>query len=649
VGDRLGDRVSRVGQAVFGYDRGHRLLGTSIELPAPALRVLREVSDARFSPGTARYVAALPLPETQLIAAVSTWRAPDAPRIGSVWAHVLLIETNLLAKIPDLTVLLAAFRRPAAQTLGSYREPLDLTSVHRKRASDWPAPHEVERIVAAVYSTDEPVALEVHEPEHYEGMLFALWSQQWPVLRRRFSFRTRAEATGASAERFSVQLAERLPREMIRSAAIPTRGDPWVGWLAGELRAAHGQPQRFLWHYGSEAGARRTQLPALYEVKHFIESADDPEKVVGVICDRFPEPEQMVGLKRALLGPANAGEPVWKLPEERRLRLALTAARSFDLDQLEVWPRLASLAEQHSRALPEVLAALPGRLEGQAAHALAAQADLPLARSLLDASSGLGVKLLRQRPDLLAHPDLWASPNSNREVFVKIATRAPETERVVLAALHAQDQQSARDLLEDNAALAVRFLNALAIKADEGQIKNATVQDWLRAVDEAVTWPQLNWRRVSAEAVELLLASFAPEGLVERVATQRLLNAVPASAPALRWPVVLVLAALGETDAETGRELWLGGFGPVHRALAEDRLPDELWEPLDRRLPERGNWDRCRRLRKALAKHIKAQHWSREDIEAAVADAGPEGPRLFELLQSKKKKPWYEQVMDLFS
>ena len=641
--------MTTVGQAVFGYHRGHRLLNSSTRLPPSAMRVLREVSDARFSPGTERYVAVLPLPETHLIAAVSTWPAPDAPRLGSVWAHVLLIETAQLAKMPDLTVLLAAFQRPEVHTVTNYREPLQLPSTVQQLAVEWPPIEEVERVVSAVYSTDEAVTLGVRGPQRYEGLLFALWSQQWPALRRRFSFRTRAEAAGASADRFSVQLVERLPRELVHSADVSAPNEPWVGELADDLRGPHIQPKRFLWRFGSEAGALRTRVPAMYEVKRFIDATTDPAKVVAVISDRFPEPDQMAGLKQALLGPVSGSEPLWSVPEATRLRLVMTSTGSFDIDKLEVWPRLAALADQHSSALPEVIGALPGKLEGSAARALAPHADLHLALSLLDTSPGLAVKLFRQRPDLLAHPSVWSSTNGNRDAFVKIARKAAETDQIVVAALQAGDIPSACDLLSDDA-VAVRSLNVLADKAVTQQLSRATAQEQLRAVDEALAWRRLNWPVASDAAVELVLDAFAPEGVVDRVSPPRLVTASRARGrDDLGWATALVLAALNEQDVQTARDLWLGGFGPVHRALADEHLSDELWAPLDRRLPERGTWDRCHRLRTALARHIKAHPWGQKDLGAAVTSAGPDGPRLYELLQSKKGKPWYEQVIDLFS
>jgi hypothetical protein len=644
----VGDFMTIVQQAVFGYDHGHRLLGGSFDLAPGQTRLLREISDARFSSQTERYVAVLPLPEARLVAAVATWPAPEAPRIGSVWGHVLMIEASQLTVIRDLTVLLAAFRRPTAGTLAGYMVPLDLSSVAPRTKVDWPPVAEVERVVVAAYATDNPVALRVHEPQRYEEVLFSLWSHQWPALRQHFSFRTRGEAVGASIERFSLQLAERISPQA--SSFLPTEvadEQPWVSAIAQNLRSSGCDTERFLWRYGSVDSPRRSQVPLMFEVDRLIGSARSAEEVVALVADRYPRASQMGELKQSLLGRRLGSDAIWPASEAKRLRLALGVSGAVDLDRLEVWPRLQELVDGDHTQLAEVANAIPSKLVDAAAKALGERVNASQAGALLDAQPRLGGALLRERADLLTDPRMWKR-SENRETLIKAARRAPAADAVVVAALLAGDREAARRLLDQRAPLSVRFLNRLAARTADGDVTPQRAREWLAAADAAIPWAELNWGRVKPETFDMLLSAFGPGGVVQRAPAQHLLTVKRGADIDGTWAATLVLAALNRGGSDTRRELWRRGFPPVHLALAEERLPRSLWGLLDANLPDRGNGDRCERLRRAFAESIKSDRWSIEAVDETVARAGPEGRRIYDLLRNKKK-PWYEQVADLFS
>ena len=101
-------------QALFGYSEGHRQLASSVSLPSKDVYELSMRSD--LSPGanlsgTKSYISGFQLPDTRFYALIKTWPAPEMPRPGCVWSHVLLLSRSFLTKQVNLGVL-AVFPPP---------------------------------------------------------------------------------------------------------------------------------------------------------------------------------------------------------------------------------------------------------------------------------------------------------------------------------------------------------------------------------------------------------------------------------------------------------------------------------------------------------------------------------------------------------
>src|SRR5438309_1743147 len=102
-------------QAVFGYDSGHHLLASSLALSSESRRALAVITDASGpwpAAGFDQVITGMPLVKEPYYALFCTWPAPEMPRPGCVWSHVLLIEFANLARIIDLTDLRRFFQRP---------------------------------------------------------------------------------------------------------------------------------------------------------------------------------------------------------------------------------------------------------------------------------------------------------------------------------------------------------------------------------------------------------------------------------------------------------------------------------------------------------------------------------------------------------
>src|ERR1035438_7653912 len=114
-------------QAVFGYDAGHNLLAASCPLSAESRRTLAVLTDTSGpwpASGFDHAFTGTLLPDMPYYALFCTWLAPEMPRPGCVWSHVLLIELADLAGLADLGELRHCFKKPTEIKKKTGCEPL---------------------------------------------------------------------------------------------------------------------------------------------------------------------------------------------------------------------------------------------------------------------------------------------------------------------------------------------------------------------------------------------------------------------------------------------------------------------------------------------------------------------------------------------
>ncbi|RWP76620.1 hypothetical protein [Mesorhizobium sp.] len=287
--------TNEVGQAVFGYSNGHRLLTSTLPLSAIDIYELAAASDlapgAQIS-GDSSYLTGLSLPDSKLYALIRTWLAPEMPRPGCVWSHVLLLDHTLMATQIDLAVLADLHRRPdeyAADT--GFSVPIALNRRLRAGKADR---QETEKVLLACY-TDLSLD-EAHEDRaRLERAILAVWSQQWPRLRRQFTFRSTSTTSDLKGQFL------RLKRGTPPSANLSS-SPPWLEDAAIDATAQTVTPlRRFLWRYGKDISSDRTVLPELIQLYGATRFDALGYDVADMILTRF-SPGQADTLKKDVLG-----------------------------------------------------------------------------------------------------------------------------------------------------------------------------------------------------------------------------------------------------------------------------------------------------------------------------------------------------------
>ncbi len=296
----------RLTQLLYGYQDGHRLLAASDDVSDGVASALLMHSDreagARLLPDIGSWTG-VPLDEHRLYALLCTWAAPEMPRPGCVWTQALLIRFADIARFQTFTGLRSMFRRPAMNDAARFALPLafdpDEPNVEPKVAVSRAA-----EVIKALYAPE--ATGQIAPSDDAADLCFAAWAQQWPRLRRTFSFRTGVvdRHAAASAPFFTLRVVD-------APAATPSQHDDWMAPLCADLAAnAPTDLRRFLWRYGPDLPQGRAAVPFLSAL---FASTRQPRlergelrHVLGRVNDFLPAPGDGRVLKTDLMAPGRS-------------------------------------------------------------------------------------------------------------------------------------------------------------------------------------------------------------------------------------------------------------------------------------------------------------------------------------------------------
>ncbi|ELC7279716.1 hypothetical protein RJO76_000745 [Aeromonas veronii] len=204
----------------------------------------------------------------------------------------------------DLSVLQNFIIRPSSPLdRDNYSKPVDV-DLSRNCGVISPAnDNTIRKLIVSLYemiSTTVEVAL----PGELDGSLFAVWSQQWPRLRRNFRFQTAASRNPRliSSTRFDITAVLTTPEVDTSKQDIT---DP--SWLSAAIldvhEGANGSLRHFLWHYGRDVRRQRGSFRPLVEINALDNSlkTNSGANVFEIISKDFPAQNDAIFLKQDLV------------------------------------------------------------------------------------------------------------------------------------------------------------------------------------------------------------------------------------------------------------------------------------------------------------------------------------------------------------
>jgi hypothetical protein len=661
-------------QTLHGYVDGHGLIRSSSKVPADTahlMLIMSDMSGPSMIRGFETYLTGYPLREIKSYALARTWYAPEMKRPGCVWTHTLIIRNTDLGYIPDLWSLIDLLKRPSSSPdlWGNYATTITLLA-HEIRsppvANYWKREPNLKNVihgsVKALYgSPNSQVFLPVERTTaEYEEFTIALWSQQWPRLRREFRF-----CTGSISNRRTIDgtfdwqiIPKSTQREIMRTfptaVFISTEGEDqteklprWMELAVDDLcRKSSSSFRRFLRRFGMETSKGRASFRSMVEVYLAYQSArQNPTSLSGLIAATahlFPSPNDGESLKTALFGPnGNRFTPQYgRLSqgwEEADLLQALgntSHFSAFDPESLSITERATSLVRIDQERASEIAHSF---LEGELTPIRERFID-GLIEALLSYENPDSVNidinlislLVQRQPQFSRSPFIWRrSPTEQRLIFSLIKDSllaAPEDVKgVIFSILDASSEAITQDLANSFESTVGIVLDWCTIRGLEFAL--AIGAEWKEILTtrpgHCIEWIKSNDQKEKIDTVVFLATILNPHsGSISNSDLSVWLEAAKRTKELLKGDTLTramsFFLALGfNNPTHQGAKFVVEAFEFVYAAAAENRLTENAWWLLSSQCPSvswNGYWDRCERLRGALIDQFMKFRWPYEDL-----------------------------------
>jgi hypothetical protein len=626
-------------QALHGYAEGHRELASSVQLKrrdAKTMLVLSDISGPGVRIDENGYLTGYPLPDAGLYAFAKTWAAPEMARPGCIWTHTLLIDFADLAKLGSLTELIDAFRRPGPSGHAEYAEPLVFHCADLPPRLDPTDELWIRRMMGALYGKPMARVIAFQDASQTTDVLVsALWSQQWPRLRRSFRFCTLA-ATDRSTEgaEFDLQLIPAGNQALrtrfskaVDTGSVSVNG-AWLDQAIADFMRPHGSGLReFLRQIGGDVGGGRAAFAPLCSLYMVIQRfASEPGAVVEAIAllqDEFGASQARMA--RTIVASAAAADA--ERLDDNGLDYLLAHLDLIEPAQLARHGASIGRAALHRR--PDAFASMVARED--LIGALAAQAILSTPAeeltTALASSPALAAPILRERPELVTEPGIWSRELAiDDEAFFVLRT-APVKREVIVAMIAAKRNDLVHRVISEVGPIEV--LHVLGSVAYSSGLPQGS-EHWLRAAAQPDAVAELLARQepLPRQLLAELSRCVGPDDMPNDFGEDPWFTAVRQADGAIfgyeetHLRAFLLARSLGSRSRNQA-ELAQFGFELTYRAVAEGHLTEDSWRWLDPRLPWPilwFQWDRCQRLRAGVVNLFVERGLSPETFGHLVRD-----------------------------
>jgi hypothetical protein len=627
-------------QAVHGYKDGHQLLSSSLDLTREQqwqLLMMSDLSGPSFRRGFDNYLTGYPLEAGGIYCLAKTWFAPELPRPGCVWTHTLLITDTELARIRDFRSVVSCFKRPESyEDAARYTDAINLPSVTQLPFS---IDSDVSKgVLSLLYGSPEKMVILASETSALqEALAIAIFSQQWPRLRRSFRF-----CTGALSLRdFPFDLVVAPPtiaqNHQVKRGVVyagPNRNsideEPWVLASVEDLLSADSNSplRRFLWTFGPDHSDGRRVFQALCAIYLAMKpDTESVEQVLSSVAHFFPESDSGKRLKRGLFGEGGYLGYQRKLePEVLDAFVKNSASLTIPADIANVSQR-AHLLTIKERITAEQIAHRALGLGGERAALFLdgfASAMSSTPESMYALPLALSVDVLARNASPLSNPRFWSNCSQERQLALI---------QYLPFLLHQVYEKSVlRAVLEAHAWTVVPALISLG-----GCEAVVTLLRWL---DEIADQPEPDVERIErilSEHRTLVAQAIGREafGPCALAMTTSVLDPHTEAVRSLGvnvWLVVVAAPIRLSTEANIRSKAFLlslglsikphgavglvrDGFSVVYNAAASHMISDESWNYVEQSLPWVWNtWDRCEWMVKGTVRDFVARQWSPQEF-----------------------------------
>ena len=622
--------------------------------------VLSDMSGPSMAPGFETYFTGYPLPDDGLFALGRTWHAPEMARVGCVWTHTLLLDSDALENVRDVLGLVTLFQHPSNNSdFGNYSIPLALPS--RATGTGLLGAGQEQRarsILAALYGAREPVFLVGEDAQTYEQLILAIWGQQWPHFRSRFSFCTGAihsrEYQGAALDLQVIPVsASRETRRRLPNSQVIERGqaestndvEKWVWASARDLCSDEsGELRRFLWQLASDYQNGRAGFRSFVDAFDIVRTDDAAERkvprLVSLVGERFQSSSEAQCLKIGLFGSTVHRKELRDVADITVVRALVTASHptAFDADALalrdrswELWREDRQLAAD---SLFKSFRAPSNHLQAAVASGVLERLDGKEICDVLDRFSDSLLPTVAHDQQLIRMPKVWkCRPETQRRLIGALTEisdwEAKERDEIVSAQLNAGANEIADQMATwlgtDVVRSVLNWISAIT-GSDSRHLPGRWQQILAEQPESVIDWLGSNPDKSAAVFLHLIeVLDPHSRALRKSPGTIWLQLADRATAEiegnSLQDVMAFLLVTAFNISDTTAPFVVTRSFPVVYGAAAADSLSSRSLMILQSEFSGIGwHWDRCRRLRRGLVEKFAERSWPSEAFLTCTQD-----------------------------
>lgn len=648
-------QIGEVHQFLHGYSDGHRLIEGSIKLPSDLARLMLKMSDLSGSSvvnGFERYITGYPLDSINAHALAMTWYAPEMPRPGCVWTHTIVLPAQKLATVASLASLTKLFKRPTrgfnksdyAETIPFRRDTLQTSMLEHQQAVAV-LRDQLDLIFSAYYGSPNlsPVILVARDSDEFCEAIFALWSQQWPRLRQRFSFCT-GSLSGRSLDGRALDIQCSPPtvaKDVSREASAESFrvepilmlshdddvSNPFFAFAIDDATLLHGGAFRsFLWASVDDSTGRNDVI-SLMKIYDAVTTSQSVNDIIRQVAECFPESNGGVRLKQLVFG-SDPPDFLVRNYKERDILLSLATtsdSRIFDVEALSIENRVARLcASKPNEArwlLRQLCEVTVNDLGEKILSTLVPHIDAETAREITHERPKFLPGLFRARPDLARSPELWKlGGDRKRELFEAVVGQKDLDSSTIHGIVHALLESNSEGFLRrsiDQWGKEAVFSVLDWVAAHEGQMSRASRDALSNQPELVMDWVQ---QKSDSSPASILAVAYVVAPYASRISKRdsevwlRTFREVQGTATdAEEDYLASFLLALAFCNAPPAPlDLVAESYQRVHQAAWDERLSDDAWSIVKPFVPELWvlkNWDWCERLNRGLISAFVRYRW----------------------------------------
>lgn len=321
-------------QLLFGYNQGHSLLSASIKLAQKdrdLIQQLSDWSDFQGSDDDLSYISGFPLETSDCYAISKTWYANEMQRPGCAWTHVLLINKNDFALIDNIDFILGLFIRPNInEGFLDYSNTIELNLPENNVENNSNELSNllkesnsifdfnsgaIKELLFLLYTTDTPIYVTANQHNSsIEYLFLKIWWLQHLKLRYVFTF-----CSGTSMPRkylnrtFDLQVisSSNYKNDCVDMNKLQFKEEyevRWINKLFDELTSTKTSFITFLNRLSSDITVEKNKLPYLINLYQDIEDGlieTDANtyiyKLINDLAEYFPNATEGIKLKEVLL------------------------------------------------------------------------------------------------------------------------------------------------------------------------------------------------------------------------------------------------------------------------------------------------------------------------------------------------------------